>query len=495
VFVRIKFLLACLILVSLIYALPVEQSTAKAVANSRLVHDGRQEDHSIASITIIKDDETASALAYVFELDPTGYVIVGADDQLPPVIAYSYTNLCRDDRHGRNILFDLVKRDVLARLANAGRIPEGIKVKYEKQWHEYITGDFVTLAPALFEQWPPAGSTPTGGWLMENWSQGSPYYNYCPMDLNAGQRSVAGCPAVAMAAILNFQEEINGTRFDDGDDYYHNFYEQYWIDDDHVAHDFPSWPELDVYLDTLENHYGQSIPTTSSDKAALVFACGVACHQVYSASVSGTYSITQAATAYQRFDFVASELLYDSSANLFERLSHNMMVAMPAHMGIVDSGWNYGHNIVVDGYNTDSFYHFNFGWSGSWNGWYQFPLTGMPYGMNIIEGIILDIGDSSHYWVEEADNLPSGGMFLTLACSGNPVRSNPSVCITLQQASHVNLAIYSITGRLVGTLADREFSHGSHRLIWKTDGLASGVYIVSAWSPQGRISEKIIVLK
>jgi hypothetical protein len=86
-------------------------------------------------------------------------------------------------------------------------------------------------------------------------------------------------------------------------------------------------------------------------------------------------------------------------------------------------------------------------------------------------------------------------MFLSMACSSNPVRSNSSVCITLRQASHVNLAIYSITGRLVATLADREFSRGSHRLSWNTDGLASGVYIISAMSPQGRVSEKIVVLK
>ncbi len=494
-FIRKIFLLACLILAGFLYARPVDQVIAEAVANSRLVHDGRQADHSIASLTVIKDDETGSTLAYVFELAPTGYVVVAADDQLPPVIAYSYTNTCREEQRGQNILYNLVKRDVIARLANARIIPEGIKTKYEDQWHEYITGDFVVLAPAAFEQWPPEGSTPTGGWLQENWSQGAPYNSYCPMDLNAGQRSVAGCPAVAMAAILNFQEEMNGTRFDDGDDYYHNFYEQYWIDDDHVAHDFPSWPELNLYLDTLEDHYGQSIPITSSDKAALVFASGVACHQVYSASISGTYGITQAATAYQRFAFVESELLYDTSAYLFERLSGNMKVAMPAHMGIVDSGPNYGHNIVVDGYNTDSFYHFNFGWSGSWNGWFQFPLTGMPYGMNIIEGIILDIGDSSHYWVEQADARPSAGKILTLTCSGNPVRSNPSICLTLQQACYVDLAIYSITGRLVAMLADREFTRGSHRIDWNADGLASGVYIVSASSPKGRVSEKIIVLK
>jgi hypothetical protein len=420
-------------------------------------------------------------------------LIVGADNRLPPVIAYSYTDLCRDDRHDTNILFDIVRMDVIARLSSPNSIPEEFQIKYEKQWDEYITGDFVILLPAGFEQWPPQGSTPTGGWLMENWTQSSPYNNYCPLDLIAGQRSVAGCPAVAMAAILNFQEEINNTRFDDGDDYYHNFYETYWIDDDYLAHDFPSWPQLNVYLDTLESHYDNSVPPTSSDKAALIFASGVACHQVYSASVSGTYGIGQAATAYQRFDFVDSELLYATSDSLFERLSQNMINAMPAHMGIVDEGPTYGHNLVVDGYNTDEFYHFNFGWSGSYNGWYQFPLSGMPYNMNIIEGIILDINEGQQ-GIEEGYDI-SGGFLLTLVVLSNPVRSDLSICITLQQASHVNLAIYNITGRLVGILADREFSPGSHELHWNSGRLASGVYIVSAMNPQGMVSEKIILLK
>lgn len=490
---RKMYLPACLILVSLINALPVERITAETVAESRLLHDGRKDNHSITFLTVIRDDESASKLAYVFELDPAGYVIVGADDRLPPVIAYSYTDHCSDDRYDRNILFDIVRMDVIARLSSLNSIPEEFQSEYERQWDEYITGDFVTLFPAFFEQWPPEGSTPTEGWLMENWTQSSPYNNYCPMDLIAALRSVAGCPAVAMAAILNFQEEINGTRFDDSDDYYHNFYENYWIDDDYLAHDFPSWPELNVYLDTLESHYDNSVPPTSSDKAALIFACGVACHQVYSASVSGTYGVGQAATAYQRFDFLDSELLNASSDSLFERLSGNMISAMPAHLAIVDEGPTYGHNLVIDGYNTDDFYHFNFGWGGTYNGWYQFPLTGMPYSMNILEGIILDIGEGQT-GIEEGD-VVSGGLNLILVCRSNPVLLDLSICITLQQTSHVNLVIYSITGRLVDTLADREFSLGSHELHWNSDDLASGVYIVRAMNSQGMVSEKITVLK
>ncbi len=481
----------CIILASFIYALPIDQITAETVARSRLVHDGKKDFHTIEFFSLIMDDENAASVAYVFELDPVGYMIVGADTRLPPVIAYSYTAPCRHDRHETNILFDLVQRDMTARLAC---LSKDLQVTYKTQWHEYLTREFHTLVPAGFQQWPPEGSTPTGGWLMENWTQTAPYNMYCPMDLIAGQRSVAGCPAVAMGAILNFLEEINGTRFDDDDDYLHNFYETYWIDDDHVTHDFPSWPALNEYMDTLEYHYDNHIPATISDKAALIYACGSACRQVYSASVSGTYGITQAATAYQRFHFVESELLYESSDSLFERLSQNMMDAKPAHMGIVDAGPTYGHNIVVDGYNTDDFYHFNFGWGGSYNGWYSFPLTGMPYNMNIIEGIILDIGEGQP-GVEETDDIAAGSSYLTLGVVSNPVRSDLRLCMTLQHASRVTLVLYSITGQCVNVLADREFTSGSHQIHWDIDGLTAGVYIVGAKSTQGTVSEKIIVLE
>jgi hypothetical protein len=489
--IRRMYVLVCIMFMGLSYALPVDQVTAETVAGSKLFHDGKQDDHAITLFSPITNHENGTILAYVYDLDPAGYVIVGADTRLPPVIAYSYTNLCRDDQHDENILFNLVQRDMIARFSSTS---ENLQALYETQWHEYITGDFVTLAQTGFQQWPPEGSTPTGGWLMENWTQTAPYNMYCPMDLIAGQRSVAGCPAVAMGAILNCLAEINATRFDDGDDYLHNYYETYWIDDDHVAHDFPSWSALNVLLDTLEYHYDNAIPVTTSDKAAIVYASGCACHQVYSASISGTYGITQAATAYQRFHFDESELLYESSDSLFERLSQNMMDAKPAHMGIVDAGPTYGHNIVVDGYNTDDFYHFNFGWGGSYNGWYSFPLTGMPYNMNIIEGIVLDIGEGQP-GVAEADDIVSGGSFLTLAVLINPVRSDLTFCVTLPQASHVLLTLYDITGQRVGILADREFSVGSHRIHWGADALASGIYIVSAKSPQGMVSEKIIVLK
>jgi hypothetical protein len=67
-----------------------------------------------------------------------------------------------------------------------------------------------------------------------------------------------------------------------------------------------------------------------------------------------------------------------------------MMQALPAHLAVVDSSETSGHNLVVDGYNTDDYYHLNFGWGGGSNGWYLLPDE-IPYGLTVIEGVIVDI--------------------------------------------------------------------------------------------------------
>jgi hypothetical protein len=211
------------------------------------------------------------------------------------------------------------------------------------------------------------------------------------MDLVAGARSVAGCPAVAMAQIVNYHARLNGVHFDDADDYYPNLGgNQFWIDDGYLTRGFPPWPQLNTRLTTLFSNYFNGTTPTDMSKAALVYACGVAAHQVYSASVSGTYGVAQAFDAFQKFNCTTADLLDGNDPNLAARLSQNMMDAFPAHLAVVNAGWTIGHNLVVDGYNTDQFYHFNFGWGGSSNGWYQL-LSGMPYELNVIEGLILDI--------------------------------------------------------------------------------------------------------
>jgi len=459
---------------------------AMRVAGGRMCADGHRQTHFISNSFTLTDQGGETALAHVFELYPQGYLIISGDDGITPVIAYSYTDNCREQNALSSPLLELVEYDLSLRLQNLETSPEWRLNAEREEWNALMNGEIP--ADPLFEQWPPVGSTPTGGWLQENWTQGAPYNMYCPMDLIAGSRSVAGCPALVMGAILNFHEQTNGTRFSDGDDYYHNYHEYYWIDDDFVNHDFPSWVELNSLLDSLEAHYAAGT-ITSSDKAAIVYASGAACKQVYTASVSGTFGVDQAYDAYIRFGFTGCELLYDYSDSLYSRMAQNMIDAMPIHLAIIDEGPQYGHNVVVDGYNTDEFFHLNFGWGGSSNGWYSFPLTGMPYGMNIIEGVVLDIG-------EPLQAAGGGGDIIgdiQISSLTNPVSSALRAELWVPGTCTAQIAIYSLDGRLIQTVF-LPLEAGANEFSVPAGELNAGVYVIRAESDAAQDTALFTVL-
>jgi hypothetical protein len=334
-------------------------------------------------------NEQGEPLFYVFDLNSPGYLIVTGSYDLPPVIAYSFTSNFQTNIDG-NPLFDLLYADLTLRLQYIQLVAEKTLEERHLQWDSYIKG--TPLSTGKFEQWPPEGSTPTEGWILTDWHQSAPYNNFCPLDLaHGGARSVAGCPAVTMAQILNYHNTTMNVVFDDSDDYYHAYGgNNYWIDNNYVQYSFKSFPQLNTYLSTLQSHYENQIPPTNDDKAAITFACGVAATQVYGASGSGTFGVNQAFEAYQRFNCTTISLLDENDPDLYERLSSNMKDALPAHLAIMNEEEDSGHNLVVDGYNTDNFYHLNFGWGGSNNGWYLIP-DDLPNELTVIEGIIVDI--------------------------------------------------------------------------------------------------------
>jgi len=359
---------------------------ATRVASAKL-QDLNKINFSIAESTGIKNDK-GEPLFYVFNLNPQGYLVVSASYALPPVIAYSFTSNFQDGTD-ENPLYDMLCTDITLRLENLQKLPEKIIQERHLQWDLYV--EETPIVFGRFEQWPPEGTTRTGGWLETSWTQEAPYNNFCPLDKANGGRCVAGCPSIAMAMIFDYYKTTNNVMFNDSDDYHHIYGgNNYWIDNDNVSYDFPSFPTLNEYLATLNSHYQNQTPTTDTDVAALTFACGVAAKQVYSSQGSGTYGVNQALAAYRKFHCTTCAFLNDTDSNVYGRLAKNMIDAHPAHLAVVDESWTKGHNLVVDGYNTDDFYHLNFGWGGAFNGWYLLPDE-IPYGLTVLEGVIVDI--------------------------------------------------------------------------------------------------------
>ena len=239
-----------------------------------------------------------------------------------------------------------------------------------------------------------APSLRADGLLASHWDQDYPYNQLCPRDpMNGNSYSYAGCPAVAMGQILNYLRTTQGTRFSDFDDYAHHYAgRNYNIDDDWETLQFPSFPQLNELLDSIDATFLRGEELSDLLSAAMIFACGTACTQVYTSQGSGTFAVNQAYDAYQRFGFTDCQLFREPDSAMYATLISNLQAGYPAHLAVENPEGTVGHNVVVDGYReSDGKFHINFGYGGSLDNWYDIPDPNFYYGMTKVEGIILNI--------------------------------------------------------------------------------------------------------
>lgn len=314
------------------------------------------------------------------------------------------------------------------------------------------------------------------GWAQQpllntRWTQEYPYNQHCPVDtLENNKHSYTGCPATAMGQILNYLRTTQGTRFDDGDDYYTDNYfgRRYHIDDDWETYSFPSFPQLNEMLDSADARFQRGEDLSGSLAGAVIFACGVACKQVYSASSSygsGTFSVNQALTAYRRFGFTNCRIFRQADSTMYATLISNLQAGYPAHLAVESADGRSGHNVVVDGYReSDGKFHINFGWAGYMDNWYSLPdPNGYSYGWTKIEGIIVDIIPTTAPMA-----VPDVSQPQSFEVYPNPVAD--VLCLNGLPCETVDYAIFNVMGQKVkagssnGTIPVAELAKGVYLL-------------------------------
>ena len=302
------------------------------------------------------------------------------------------------------------------------------------------------------------------GFLGSHWTQDYPYNQLCPRDpLSGYSYSYAGCPAIAMGQIINYLRTTQDTRFSDSDDYAHNYAgRKYIIDDDWERLQFPSFSQLNVMLDSVDATFlrGEVLPDYLA--AAVVFACGTACTQVYTSEGSGTFYVDQAFEAYQRFGFTDCLLFREPDSTMYATLISNLQAGYPAHLAVENPAGTVGHNVVVDGYReTDGKFHINFGYGGPLDDWYDIPDPGFYYGMTKVEGIILNIIPSTAAVHEFSSQQP-------LEVYPNPV--SDVLYVKSLPCEAVDYSIFNVLGQKVaagssnGTISVAELEKGIYVL-------------------------------
>lgn len=283
---------------------------------------------------------------YMVDLGPDGWVLVSGDDVVRPVLAFSFEKTMIPLElwtESAAYLLDIYERDIQSALKN----PE---LKRDARWDrvqlpaQKATAEYDSINPLIGVKW-----NQDAGWNM-----------FCPEDEDGpGGHAYVGCVAVAMAQAMSVYEYPAapvGIK-----SYVHDVYGSIAV----------NYDQADPY------EWGQmSSGTYDAHNAILLYHAAVSVEMGFGAGASGAY-VQTAATAMKQYFSYSKNLSFTTrlpddeawKSLLYEELRAGRPVV---YRGGPDDGTS-GHAWNIDGYGF-GYFHMNFGWSGSHNGYFTLDL-------------------------------------------------------------------------------------------------------------------------
>ena len=215
--------------------------------------------------------------------------------------------------------------------------------------------------------------------LTTLWNQNEPYYNFCPSYSNG--HAVTGCVATATAQIMNYyQWPVQGTG---SHSYTCNVNGE---GNQTLSANFNTTYDWDNMLDDYSNGYSTA---QGNAVATLMYHIGVASEMNYgSSSGTGTYDMMEALRTY--FGYNKGMKLHKRGNTPIAQWDSLLMNELDNSHPVIYSGFTPaggGHAFVLDGYNADGYYHINWGWGGTSNGYFLITaLNPRDQGIGSFEG-------------------------------------------------------------------------------------------------------------
>lgn len=282
-----------------------------------------------------------------------GFVILSADDRVLPVLGYA--------EHGR---------------IDVNNIPENFRFWLQGYEHEIqlaidnhvaqtatVAAEWTALASA--ESLAPKSPTTVSPLLSTSWDQGSPYNALCPG--YSWNRAPVGCVATAMAQVMKYwayPPKGQGS---------HSYTSSYY--NTTVSANFAN---ATYNWSSMPN----SVYSSNTQVATISYHCGVSVEMNYQPDGSGAQTLS-----YYDDDHSAEHALYRTfgydnalhgerkssytDAEWIQMLKTELDASRPIIYTGYDSDNSSGHCFVCDGYNSSNQFHFNWGWSGSYDGYYS----------------------------------------------------------------------------------------------------------------------------
>ena len=326
----------------------VSPETARKAATTFLNNNG-------AKTTQLSDlsKEAGFQNLYIFNASP-GFVVMAADDCVQPILGYSLTGKFVTENMPTNVSGWLQDYNDAIQYA----IDNKIKANSEttQLWNDLIDGNSkAAKATAVVD-----------ALIQTTWDQNPGYNDLCPYDNNAGELTVTGCVATAMAQIMKYWEYPN-----------HGVGSHSYTPQTH--------PEYGVqsvnYGATTYDWTSMPLSQSSAEVAKLMYHCGVSVDMDYDIASNGGSGAVTAFVAnalqnyynYQPSTFLSKSEYSDS--DWVSMLKAELDASRPLQYSGRGTG---GHSFICDGYDNSNYFHFNWGWSGANDGFYS--LTNLTPG-------------------------------------------------------------------------------------------------------------------
>jgi len=280
---------------------------------------------------------------YVINFKPEGWALVSSDDDAQPVLGYSLTGYFNTDGVKYNV------KDWLDIQKNQIQRIEAENARWKNEWETLEKGAVPMLKSSALSIDP---------MLETEWDQGAGWNTLCPPDEDGpGGKAYIGCVAVAMAQALHhikFPERPQGVK----------------------SYALSPYGTITCNFDAESPYQWDQMSITRPDEynAELLYHCAVAVEMDFGGDGSGAYT-TRVPFAFQRyFGFTPAVLTIDRFENeddwitlLKEELNEGNVLIYSGNPGTGQAG----HAFNIDGYAPSGYFHFNWGWSGSYNGYFS----------------------------------------------------------------------------------------------------------------------------
>lgn len=309
---------------------------------------------------------------YIFNMEPRGFVIVSAIDEVVPVLAYAFEGSYSTGETPPQCKAWMKQYE--DQIADAIEHPIQPDRSIGDLWQRYLNYN-----PAAVHMMKKGEGGAVAPLISSNWNQNFPYNEQCPADpAGPGGHTYAGCVPVCMGQLMYYYRwPVTGTgsySYEDPD------YGTISADFGSTSYD---WSNMT-----------NSANTSNPGIAQLLFHLGVACDLDYGPDGSGMYN-HKAAYALRTFFRYSPDTRYlfrDSTTLNWDSI---LIAHLDRTMPLYYAGWSVpnvdGHAFVCDGYQDSAYFHFNFGWSGQNNGYfYTTNLTPGSYNFKLAQEMIIN---------------------------------------------------------------------------------------------------------